>query len=199
MPRVHFVKAARKDNPAVKKGESYYHWKFRYGGKHYSRTRPKPSQLTQSDKLSRIYEAQEMLSEVCFPTEVGDMDRDQLVAMMDTVRSAYEDAAEAFREVSEEYNESADNKEEYFPGTGDEIREKADACEEAASEADDAASEWDSAINDIEAIDIPEPKEESSEDEDEDEEEDEVDPDEWKSEADDILGNLTNEVIEVNL
>lgn len=31
MARLHFVKSARKDNPSaeVKKGESYYWWKFR--------------------------------------------------------------------------------------------------------------------------------------------------------------------------
>ena len=41
MPRVHHVKSARKDNPVAKKGESYYWWKFRYGGKRYSKT-PRP-------------------------------------------------------------------------------------------------------------------------------------------------------------
>ncbi len=48
MPRVTHVKKARKDNPVCKAGESYYWWKFRYGGKRYSLTRPRPSQLTQS-------------------------------------------------------------------------------------------------------------------------------------------------------
>lgn len=52
MTTVHFVKAARKDNDVCRRGESYYWWKFRYGGKHYSVTRPRPSQLTQSAFLS---------------------------------------------------------------------------------------------------------------------------------------------------
>ena len=36
MPRVHFVKKARKDYPStgIQKGDSYYWWQFRYGGTH---------------------------------------------------------------------------------------------------------------------------------------------------------------------
>lgn len=37
------------------KGEVFYSWSFRYGGTHRSREYPKPSQLTQSEFLSRIY------------------------------------------------------------------------------------------------------------------------------------------------
>lgn len=44
-----------KDTIFAKKGETYYSWSFRYGGTHRSKTRPKASQLTQSDFLSRIY------------------------------------------------------------------------------------------------------------------------------------------------
>ena len=64
MPKVHHVKKARKDNRAVKKGESYYWWKFAYSSKRYSKTYPKASQLTQSDKLSRYYEAQETVDDL---------------------------------------------------------------------------------------------------------------------------------------
>lgn len=56
MPRVHHVKKARKDNPAVKRGQPYYWWKFRYGGKRYSKTYPEPWQLTQSEYLQRAYQ-----------------------------------------------------------------------------------------------------------------------------------------------
>jgi len=38
MPRVHFVKKARKDNSAAKAGESYYWWKFRYRGRRPTRS-----------------------------------------------------------------------------------------------------------------------------------------------------------------
>lgn len=67
MTKAHFVKKAAKDNPAVKKGEPYWWWKFMVGGrggpKHYSATRPRPSQLTQSEFLSAIYSQQEDLED----------------------------------------------------------------------------------------------------------------------------------------
>lgn len=64
MPRVHYVKKARKDHPGgIKKGDSYYHWKFRYGGKRYSKTRPKRSQLTQSGFLSALWELEDSIGE----------------------------------------------------------------------------------------------------------------------------------------
>lgn len=57
MARATFVKKARKDIPGtdIKAGESYYWWKFRFGGKHYSKTPPRRSQLTQSDFLGQLY------------------------------------------------------------------------------------------------------------------------------------------------
>lgn len=64
MPRVHFVKKARKKNPAVEKGQSYYWWKFRRGGMHFSATPPKQSQLTQSDFWSAVYALQEQYDKV---------------------------------------------------------------------------------------------------------------------------------------
>lgn len=64
MATAHFVKPARKDNEVAKKGESYYWWKFRFGGKHYSKTPPRPSQLTQSEFLSTIYDLQERIEAI---------------------------------------------------------------------------------------------------------------------------------------
>ena len=94
MPKVHFVKKARQDNPAVKKGESYYHWSFRYGGKRYSKTRPRQSQLTQS-KWSDIYAAMEEIE------DATDLDalKDAISSAIDTVdncASEYYDASEPF-------------------------------------------------------------------------------------------------------
>lgn len=77
MARANFVKKARKDNPVCKKGESYYWWKFRYGGKHYSLTQPKTSQLTQSEFLSQIYDVDERIQsmgiETNFESEVSEI------------------------------------------------------------------------------------------------------------------------------
>lgn len=61
MASVTFVKKAMKDYPdhGIKKGESYYWWKFRFGGKHYSRTPPRQSQLTQSEFWGTVWGTQE--------------------------------------------------------------------------------------------------------------------------------------------
>lgn len=64
MPRVTFVKAAQKDYPAagIKKGQSYYWWKFRFGGKHMQLTQPDRRQLTQSDFQIAIYDFEDSLA-----------------------------------------------------------------------------------------------------------------------------------------
>jgi len=63
MPRVHHVKKARKDNPVCKAGESYYWWKFAFGSKRYSLTRPRSSQLTQSEFYSELFLLKESLED----------------------------------------------------------------------------------------------------------------------------------------
>ena len=64
MPRVHHVKKARKDNPAVKKGQPYYHWQRYRSRKQYSATYPKRSQLTSSGKLAAIYDAEDSVTDL---------------------------------------------------------------------------------------------------------------------------------------
>lgn len=130
MPRVHHVKKARKDNPAVKKGEAYFWWKFAYAPKRYSKTHPRASQLTQSDKLARYYEAQETIE-----------DLDALGDIADIVE-VLEEVAENVQEIANEYQESADNIRDYFPESeiADECEEKANACEETFACIEDAVS-----------------------------------------------------------
>lgn len=62
MPRVHFVKKAQKDYDEIKKGESYYWWKFRYSPKSRSKTRPTPRQLTRSEFWGSIYDLQDQVA-----------------------------------------------------------------------------------------------------------------------------------------
>jgi hypothetical protein len=116
MPKVNFVKAARKDNPAVKKGESYYWWAFRYGGKHYSKTPPKPSQLTQSEFLSRYYE----LSEIDFADNLEDLStqRDEMVETLEELQEMAEESLENMPEALREGD------------TGQMLQERIDGCEE---------------------------------------------------------------------
>lgn len=125
MPRVTFVKKARKDNSVCKRGESYYWWKFRYGGKRYSLTAPRPSQLTQSPYYSTIRSASESVSdwfaENHETTEVDDF-RNEIVAVV-------EDAAD-------ECQESLDNMPESLQQgpTGELLQERIEVCEAAASD-----------------------------------------------------------------
>lgn len=128
MPRVHRVKKARKDNPVAKKGEPYYWWKFAYSPKRFSLTYPKASQLTNSNKLSRYYEAQENVAALDASASI-----DGLVEELETI-------AESVREIGEEYQESADNITTYFEGgspVAEECEEKAYACEATAESIDD--------------------------------------------------------------
>ena len=125
MPRVHFVKKARKDNSAVKKGESYFWWKFRYGRKQCSKTRPRASQLTQSAYFGTIYSIQEEIE------DWGGDDSDEFGTLVDDVR-------EQVCELREETQGSLDNMPEsltYSP-TGELLQERIDALDGAESELD---------------------------------------------------------------
>ena len=130
MPRVHFVKVARKPIPhaGVAVGESYFWWKFRYGGRRVSKARPRPSQLTQS-KLSEVYAAREELSDFLDGW-------DRVGGDPEGVADALDAAAERVREVAEAYGEAA----EAMGGAGEANQEKADACEAYADALDDAAA-----------------------------------------------------------
>ena len=137
MPKVHFVKKARKDNPAVKAGESYYWWAFRFGGKRYSSVRPRPSQLTSSDKLARIYEAQE-----CVADALDDFKND--LSAVDELVEVLEDYASEVETVSEEYDESAENISERFGQT-----EQVEECFEKAEASMDLNDEIQTAVDEI--------------------------------------------------
>jgi len=105
MTRAVFVKAARKDNPAVKAGESYWWWKFRYGGKHYSRERPRPSQLTQSPYYQGVRSLGETVED-WDPVDADDVEamRDQAVSdlqeMLDTCQENLDNIPEALKDGS---------------------------------------------------------------------------------------------------
>ena len=118
MPKVKFVKQARKDNPAVKKGESYYWWSFRNSGKHYSATRPKASQLTQSNYLSQVHSLEENFT----------IDETNLEGIIDSLVMEIE-------RLGEECQESLDNiPEQLHEGNaGQLLQERIDACDSCVS------------------------------------------------------------------
>ena len=138
MPRVTYVKRAQKDNPVAKKGEPYYWWKFRFGGKHYSQTYPARSQLTQSNFYATLWGTEDGLEQ---PVEVHDIQR-----FADDLNSA----AEEIRGLGEECQGSLDNMPDTLQeaDTGQLLQNRVDECERLASEIEDAASEAEGAIPD---------------------------------------------------
>lgn len=137
MAKVHFVKSARKDNPVAKVGESYYWWKPMVGGrggaKRYSKERPKPSQLTQSEFLSAAYAAQESLD------AAKDAD-------------AFRTVAEEVRSLGDETQAKYDNMPEGLQqgDTGQMLEERASQCSEWADQIESAADDLESKLSERE-------------------------------------------------
>lgn len=128
MARAHFVKRARKAIPSagVEIGDSYYWWKFRYGGKHVSKTPPRASQLTGSDKLSRAYAAAEALEDIT-------VDED---STLDDLKEQVQQVADDVNEIAEEYRENRDNMPEGLQegDVGQQMEENAESLESWASD-----------------------------------------------------------------
>lgn len=140
MARVHFVKAARKDNQVVKKGESYYWWKPMIGGrggpKRYSKTRPTRAQLTTSPFLSALYALEDDL-----PDAMEAADLEDLVNQLEELRDECETSLSNMPESLQ-----------YSP-TGELLQERIDGLQS-----------W---IDEIASIDTSPLEEEQGEDEDE--------------------------------
>lgn len=118
MPRVHFVRKARKDNPVVKAGGSYYWWKLYRGPKQYSITRPRRWQLTGSSFLSTFWRLQDEL-----PDEID--------------KGGAEDLVEDLNEILDECQDSLDNMPDELQESGpagELLRERIDELEDWISE-----------------------------------------------------------------
>ena len=150
MARVHHVKKARKASKprncescgeSIEAGQAYKHtspggFGARKRMRHEDCPNWRPSEVTTSDKLSRLYAAREAVEDVLEGWDCSGGDASE-------IREALEAASETAREVGGEYEESASNMDEHFPGSPqvDEINEKAEECETWASTLDDAASD----------------------------------------------------------
>ena len=119
MPRVNIIKKAKKNYPeqGIKKGDTYYWWKFRYGGKHKSKTYPKRSQLTQSSFLATIYDIEDSLE--C-PENLSDLEsiRDEVVSQ--------------YQELIDEQQSNLDNMPQQLQDSSM-LRERIDELENAIS------------------------------------------------------------------
>lgn len=122
MARLHYVKKAMKDNPVAKKGEPYYWWKFRYGGKRYSKERPPGSALINSPFLRTAAEIGEEIA-VMAPEDA------------DHFETLRDDFAQRIRELGEEAQGSFDNLPEGLQQgpTGELLEGRSETCEEWAS------------------------------------------------------------------
>jgi DNA repair exonuclease SbcCD ATPase subunit len=148
MPRVTTVQRAKKSpgscskcQKAIKTSDSYRWWKPRYGRKHVRCVQPacapRASDLTSSDKLSRVYGAGESIEDA-----IEQFRKDKEI---EALKGVLEDAAQELNEVAEEYRESASNIESGFNGNRmpmcDELEEKADNLESKAEEIESAAGD----------------------------------------------------------
>lgn len=148
VPRVNAVKRCRKSPGScgkcgrkISKRDPYRFWKFRFGGRRVrcmeARCSPRASDLTNSDKLSRVYAVGETIEDAI---EAFRKDFD-----VEALKGACGGAAEELREVAGEYRESAESVESGMNGNRmpicDELEEKADNLESKADEIDQAAGD----------------------------------------------------------
>lgn len=97
-PTVHFVKRAREAHGSIRRGQSYYWWKFRRGSKVCSKTRPLASQLTQSPFWSSLYAIQESLTSFSGSSDPGE------------VESKIDSLKEELTELRDETQQKVDNQ-----------------------------------------------------------------------------------------
>lgn len=143
MPKLHHVKANR-DYPeiGVKKGEMYYHWSFRYGGKRKSKNRPKPSQMTNSPFLSEAYSINE---------DIEALEAKNFESMEDLVTFC-DEIIERANELSSQCQDSLDNLPDSLRDsspTGEMLQTRVDNVENFVSEMESARDNLDE--EDIEA------------------------------------------------
>lgn len=117
MARVNTVKKAQKDYPrfGIKKGDTYYWWKFNFGPEIKSKTYPSRSQLTRSGFLSELYELEDSL----------EPDRENLADWVS-------DTVSRIQELLDQCQESLDNMPEALQessDSGNTLQERIDALE----------------------------------------------------------------------
>jgi hypothetical protein len=177
MARAHFVKSARKDNPVAKKGESYWWWKHMVGGrggaKQYSKECPKPSQLTQSEFLSRFYDIEEQISEAKDPDTLESIAQ-ELGELGDEQREKHDNMPDGLRDgdtgtMLDERSTGCDEWRQEIERVAEELREKIDAREALREEWKNWNEQEQSNLdNDLEDDEFDEPSEEEPPADDED-------------------------------
>ena len=140
MPKVHHVKKARHRHGIIKKGESYYWWKFRRGPKQFSTRYPRPSQLTQSPFWSQLFAIQEGL-----PNDPDSVE-DAISQLVDDLASLRDETQEKVDNVPDSLTDSP---------TAELLRDRVEALDEAINtieSLDDDQGSWDLAASTVEEI-----------------------------------------------
>ena len=136
--KVHFVKKARKDYPedGIKKGESYYWWKPRYGGIRRSKTYPSRQELTQSEFLCRVYDIEDELSVIRTQIETN-IEGKNKEGIEELIRDALEMIIIEIGELRDECEDKLYNMPEQLQDTSEAgilLQERIDALEDWISE-----------------------------------------------------------------
>lgn len=157
MAKLNFVKKAQDSKEPrkcircgtkIKPGDSYWWFANRIGRssirKNYcAKHRPRPSDMTTSDKLSQLYSAQESVED----EQNNRTDKDGVPISFDDYKSAMADAlrsaADQARQVGGEYQESLDNMPEHLQESSG-ISERVEACIDWADALEAAADEVES-------------------------------------------------------
>lgn len=149
MEKVNHVAKARRDagkcrrcGVKIKAGDAYYWFANRLGKtsvrkEFCNNCRPRPSEITMSDKLSQLYGAQEAIED---SLKRGELSFEEFRS---GVVGALEEASETANTVAEEYRESRENLPENFQGSavGEGLEEKATSCEAWQEVLEQAAQE----------------------------------------------------------
>lgn len=140
MPRLHFVKKARRPLPqhGIKVGDSYYWAGFKQGRggyKRYWKERPRPSQLQSSEYMQAAMEKQENLEEEANNAKTKED--------LETFRDSLTSVAEEYRDLGQEQQDKYDNMPEGLQqgDTGQLLEQRREACDSLADELEAAASE----------------------------------------------------------
>lgn len=107
----------------IEKGQSYWWWQFKNGPKRLSKTKPKRSQLTQSNYLSQLYDLEDRIG------SAEASDPDELQALVEELTADLEN-------LKEETEGSLENMPENLQSspTGELLQERIDALDNAISE-----------------------------------------------------------------
>jgi vacuolar-type H+-ATPase subunit I/STV1 len=174
MPKVNFVKAARKDvpNTDIKAGESYYWWQGFKKPKRFSKTPPKPSEVVGSAFLQTLYGIDEGLNSLSTCEDILD---------------GLEEAISSLEELKDEVQGNLDNMPEGLQqgNTGQMMQERIDALESYISELEEVKNQ---AEENRPQEAEPESKEEKKEEADDEEETQEEKDEACFTELQNIIG-----------